>query len=155
MHLFLNKVSNKLVNLGYGVNNQFQKGEELSKIQTQLNQMRLVIIAVIVVLSLIFLVILFHHYMMMRRKEISLLKVNGLSQKDVYQLVSHELRYFIVYGYFIPSLVIFFIIFILGMPLSLATVIVVYSIMCILILICYVLNRFIVSRLSPEDILRN
>lgn len=151
----LNKVSNKLVNLGYGVNNQFQKGEELSKIQTQLNQMRLVIIAVIVVLSLIFLVILFHHYMMMRRKEISLLKVNGLSQKDVYQLVSHELRYFIVYGYFIPSLVIFFIIFILGMPLSLATVIVVYSIMCILILICYVLNRFIVSRLSPEDILRN
>ena len=151
----LDEVSRELSRQGYGVNNQFQKGEELSRIQAQLNQVRMVIIAIIVVLSLTFLVILFHHYMMMRRKEISLLKVNGLSQKDVYRLISNELGYFVVYGYLMPSLIIFLIIFILGMPLSIATMIVVYGIMCILMLICYVLNRFIVSRLSPEDILRN
>ena len=109
-------------------NNQFQKGDELYQIQKDLNFLRLTIVIIIMVLSVFSLCILFHHYIMIRKKEFALLKINGLSQKNIYYLIHYELKYFLFYGYFIPSIMIIICLYLFKLSISLYMLFTIYGI---------------------------
>ena len=151
----LNQVKQTLIKQGYGINNQFQKGDELYQIQKDLNFLRLTIVIIIMVLSVFSLCILFHHYIMIRKKEFALLKINGLSQKNIYYLIHYELKYFLFYGYFIPSIMIIICLYLFKLSISLYMLFTIYGIMILLWIICYSIHQFYISRLTPEEILRH
>ena len=151
----LNQVTETLTQQGYGINNQFQKGDELYQIQNNLEVLRMVIVGIVMILSILSLCILFQHYISMRKKEFALLKINGLSQKNIYSLIQYELKYFLFYGYFIPSLILILILYYLKMTISWYMFITIYGAMLLLGLICYGIHQFYMSQLTPEDILRH
>lgn len=151
----LEKINQKLVDKGLHVNNTFQKGDMLKEIQNDLEQTRLFIVGLIFCLSTVLLIILFYHYANLRKKEFALLKVNGLGQKDILKIIMKELIYFNVYGYLIPSIIFIIIIYLLSMSPSLTMYFVVYVTMFVQLTISYFINQMFLSRLSPEDILRD
>lgn len=92
---------------------------------------------------------------MIRKKEFALLKINGLSQKNIYYLIHYELKYFLFYGYFIPSIMIIICLYLFKLSISLYMLFTIYGIMILLWIICYSIHQFYISRLTPEEILRH
>ena len=76
---------------GYVVNDQFQMGDVISEIDRPLNQTRYLISGVISLLLLIFMTLMQNRYFELRKKDMALLKVNGLSTKDILQILCHQL----------------------------------------------------------------
>ena len=74
---------------GYVVNDQFQMGDVISEIDRPLNQTRYLISGVISLLLLIFMTLMQNRYFELRKKDMALLKVNGLSTKDILQILCH------------------------------------------------------------------
>ena len=76
---------------GYVVNDPFQMGDVISEIDRPLNQTRYLISGVISLLLLIFMTLMQNRYFELRKKDMALLKVNGLSTKDILQILCHQL----------------------------------------------------------------
>ena len=110
---------------GYVVNDQFQMGDVISEIDRPLNQTRYQISGVISLLLLIFMTLMQNRYFELRKKDMALLKVNGLSTKDILQILCHQL----ILGLLV--------VFILQFGLS------------------YFINVRQLAKLEPEEILRN
>lgn len=151
----LEKINKELLDKCFKVNNSFQKGSVLKEIQNDLKKTRITIVSLIVILSTGLLILLFHYYANLRKKEFALLKVNGLGQKDILKIIMKELLHLHLYGYLIPSFILIIMIYLLAMTPSISMYLVIYLTMMIQFIVTYMINRWYISRLSPENILRN
>ncbi len=151
----LQDVSTKLLSYPININNTFQKGDTLKSIQDNLETTRAIIIIAITIISTVFLIILFHHYIHTRKKEFALLKINGLGQLNILKIIIYELIYLNIFGCFIPALCITTIMIILHIKITVSLISILSLTMFSQMVITYLINRFYISQISPEEILRN
>lgn len=151
----LEKVEDKVISLHYGVNNTFQKGEELYAIQKNLVMTRNILIGGLSTLSVMFLIILFSHYIHLREKEFALLKVNGLGEKNILNIITKELIYFNIYGCIIPFSFVIFISQLIGIHVTVGLIFSVLGLLMIQMIILYIFNKRVIIKISPEDVLRD
>ena len=140
---------------GYVVNDQFQMGDVLSEIDHSLNQTRYLISGVVIVLLFVFMTLIQNRYFELRKKEMALLKVNGLSTKDILQILCHELISMGIISYLVPLFIMsmIFIILLKAIPYQL-----ILGLLVIFILqfgLSYFINARQLAKLEPEEILRN
>lgn len=151
----LQSVQEKAHNLHYGVNNLFQKGEELLEIQNHLLKMRYILTISISILSTILLIALFSHYIHLRKKEFSLLKINGLGEKDIFHIIIKELFYFNIRGCILPFLLMIILFKILSINISLEFIFNILGLIFFQFIVLYYLNKKIIIKIVPENILRH
>ncbi len=151
----INEVKAHLEAKGYVVNDQFQMGDVLSEIDHSLNQTRYLISGVVIVLLFVFMTLIQNRYFELRKKEMALLKVNGLSTKDILQILCHELISMGIISYLVPLFIMsmIFIILLKAIPYQL-----ILGLLVIFILqfgLSYFVNARQLAKLEPEEILRN
>lgn len=151
----LEKVKKDLNKLNFGMNDSFQKGQELRNIQINLEKTRYIMILIIGFISTVFLISLFYHYVSLRKKEFALLKVNGLKEKEILKIIIRELIFFNFNGCIIPFIITLLIFKLLHINISLNMIQIVTLLLMIQIIISYLINRVYIVKISPENTLRN
>lgn len=151
----LQSVEKEIKFLNYGVNNLFQKGEELLKIQNHLLKMRNILTISISILSTVLLIALFSHYIHLRKKEFSLLKINGLGEKDIFHIITKELFYFNIRGCILPFLLMIILFKIMGINISMEFIFNILGLIFFQLIVLYYLNKKIIIKIVPENILRD
>ncbi len=151
----LKEVTNKAEALGYYVNDSFQKGDLLKEVQENLEKTRFYIIVIIIIISTILLSVVFNYYIKQRKKEFALLKVNGLSEKEILKIIVNELIWFNLYGFLVPSMIILGLIYIFTNYISIGMVTIFGVTFMFQTALVYLINRYHISKISTEKLLRN
>ena len=151
----INEVKAHLEAKGYAVNDHFQMGDVLSEIDHSLNQTRYLISGVVIVLLFVFMTLIQNRYFELRKKEMALLKVNGLSTKDILQILCHELISMGIISYLVPLFIMSMIVIILLKAIPYQLILGLLVIFILQFGLSYFVNARQLAKLEPEEILRN
>ncbi len=137
----------------YFVNETFQKNDVLESLVEQTYMTKIEIVSLICAVAIILLFIVLKEYEERRKLEFALLKINGLSNREIMKIIGIELLRFHKTNMFVFVLLLIMSI-VLKMNFSYFLVFLIIINQCLLILICYLHNFLSVKKISPDKILR-
>lgn len=137
----------------YGIINFFDNFDEMNQLISDLEFFKIVVTLSLLVFLIFLLITIQLNYYYNRRREFALLKINGLSYKDLVKLASFENLIKIIFGIVMGVCVFSIPLIILG-KFSLEYIFVDVIIGFVIILITYIFNRMYLKKMVPENILR-
>lgn len=115
--------------------------------------LQLVFISLIWAVGLIVLIIININLFYKRKKELAILKINGLSNKEIHKIISYEYLLIISIPLIISSIFMLLAIYIINIPIFYIVMLFLYVLTVYIIL--YLLYTFLIKRINVEKILRN
>lgn len=146
---------NKAINIldKYTINDSFQNGEELENIIQKAKKTKYIISGSITIVVFFMLFIVMNEYMNKRKIELCLLKINGLSNKELLKLLVIE-QIEILIKCLLIIMLIYISLIIIKINYAFNDVIIIIVGQILLFILSLLINTYKLKKLYPDEILR-